>query len=95
MISTPVTLKMVKFPWGICQKAVATKQKAICCGLCHKWIHRGCNNINKTIYIQIQHSDTNWFHMSCLKTVVPFNTLTDHELKQVYLMAKTYSPSLL
>ena len=89
MIVTLITLKMVKFPCVICQKAVVTKQKAICCDLCNKWIHIGCNNINKTIYIQIQHSDKSWFCMPCLKKEVPFNTLTDHELKK-YTMANTY-----
>ena len=75
---------MAKFPLGICQKAVATEHKAIRCDLCNKWIHIGCNNLNKTNYIQIQHSDTNWFCMPCLKNEVPFNTLTDHELEKVY-----------
>ena len=58
--------------------------KAICSDLCNKWIHIDCNNLNKTNYIQIQHSDTNWFCMPCLKNEVPFNTLTDHELEKVY-----------
>ena len=84
MIITPITLKMVKFPCGIYQKAVVTKHKAICCDLCNKWIHIGCNNLNKSTYIQIQHSDTSWFCMPCLENEVPFNTLTDHELEKVY-----------
>ena len=83
MTITPITLKMVKFPCGICQKAVATKHKAICCDLFNKWIHIGCNSLNKTTYIQIQHIDTNWFCVPCLKNEVPFNTLTDHELEKV------------
>ena len=84
MIIMPITLKMVKFPCGIYQKAVVTKHKAICCDLCNKWIHIGCNNLNKSTYIQIQHSDTSWFCMPCLENEVPFNTLTDHELEKVY-----------
>ena len=84
MIVTPITLKMVKFPCGLFQKAVATKHKAICCDLCNKWIHISCNNLNKTTYIQIQHSDTNWSCMPCLKNEVFFSTLTDHELEKVY-----------
>ena len=75
---------MVKFPCGICQKAVATKHKATCCDLCNKWIHIGCSNLNKSAYIQIQHSDANWFCMPCLKNEVPSNTITDHELEKVY-----------
>ena len=35
MIITPITLKMVKFQCRICQKAVETKQKPICCDLCN------------------------------------------------------------
>ena len=84
MIITPTTLNMVKFPCGICQRLVATKRKTICCDLCNKWIHIGSNNLNKTSYIQIQHSDTTWFCMPCLKNEVPFNTLTNHELEKVY-----------
>ena len=84
MIITPMTLKMVKFSCGICQKALATKHKAICCCLCNKWIHIGCNNLNNVPYIQIQHSDANWLCMPCLKKEVPLNSLTDHELEKVY-----------
>ena len=82
---------MVKFPCGICQKAVATKHKATCCDLCNKWIHIGCSNLNKSAYIQIQHSDANWFCMPCLKNEVPSNTITDHELEKVNTMVNTYS----
>ena len=84
MIITPITLKMVKFPCGIRQRAVATKHKTIYCDLCNKWIHIDSNNLNKTSYIQIQHSDATWFCMPCLKNEVPFNTLTNHELEKVY-----------
>ena len=84
MIIAPITLKTVKFPCGTCQKTVATKCKAICCDLCNKWIHIGCNNLNKATYIQIQHSATNWLCMHYLNNEVPFNTLTDHELERVY-----------
>ena len=52
--------------------------------LCNKLIHTGYNNLNKTTYIQIQHSDINWFCMPCLKNELPFNTLTGHELEKVY-----------
>ena len=75
---------MAKFPCGICQKAVATKNKAICCDLLNKWIHTGCNNLKKTTYIQIQHGDSNWFWVPCLEKEAHFNTLTDHELEKVY-----------
>ena len=69
---------MVKF---LC----ATKHKAICCDLSKKWIHIDCNNLNKTTYIYIQHSDTNWFCIPCLKKEIYFNTLTDQELEKVYI----------
>ena len=48
MIVSPITLKMVKFPCGVCQKEVATKHKAICCDTCNKYVYIGCNNLTKT-----------------------------------------------
>ena len=42
-----ITTTMVKFPYGICQKAVAKRHQAVCCDLCDKWIHIACNNLNK------------------------------------------------
>ena len=41
---------VVKFPCGICQKAVGKKHKAVCCDLCNEWIHIACNNLNEKTY---------------------------------------------
>lgn len=68
------------------------KHKAIYCNLCNKQIDIGYSNLTKTTYIQIQHSDTNWFDMLGLKKEVHFNTITDMNCKK-YTLSNTYSPS--
>ena len=41
---------MPKFPCKICSKSVAKNHKAICCALCHIWVHTKCNKINAATY---------------------------------------------
>ena len=64
------------FPCGICQKAVAKRHKAICCDLCHKWVHIACNNLNKKTYQNLQSSEISWFCMPYLKKELSFNSIS-------------------
>ena len=58
--------------------------------LCNKSIHTGYNNLNKTTYIQTQHSDINWFGMPCLNfPLIPLLTMNWKK----YTMVNTYSSS--
>ena len=75
---------MVKFPCGICQKAVAKRHKAICCDLCNKWILIACNNLDKKTYRNLQSSEISWFCMPCLKKELPFNSISSQHFEKIF-----------
>ena len=78
------SIMVVKYPCGICQKAVGVKHKAICCDICNKWIHIACNNLDKKTYQKLQESNINWFCITCIKKEIPFASQSDNELKNIY-----------
>ena len=75
---------MIKFPCGICRKAVAKRHEAICCDLCDKWIHIACNNVDKKTYRNLQSSEINWFCMPCLKKELPFNSISSQHFEKIF-----------
>ena len=75
---------VVKFPCGICQKAVGKKHNAVCCDLCNEWIHIACNNLDKKTYKLLQRSSTKWFCTNCTKKELPFTSQTNQELEKIY-----------
>ena len=75
---------IIKFPCGISQRAVGIEHWAICCDICDKWVHIGCNNLDNKTYLSLKHSDTAWYCISCLKKEIPFNVLDDKDLEKVY-----------
>ena len=72
---------VVKFPRGICQKAVGKKHNAVCCDLCNEWIHIPCNNLDKKTYRLLQGSSTKWFCTNCTKKELPFTSQTKKKQK--------------
>ena len=42
------------------EKIVTTRDKAICCDLCIKWIHIKCNNLNDLNYGYFKNNDETW-----------------------------------
>ena len=75
---------MVKFPYGICQKAVAKRHEAVCSDLCDKWIHISCSNLDKKTYRNLQYSEISWFCMTCLKKELPFNSISSQHFEKIF-----------
>ena len=70
---------MTKFPCKMCSKIVAKNHKAICCDLCHMWVHTKCNKINAATYNMLQKDETKWFCIECSKEIFPFSSLNGVE----------------
>ena len=85
----------VKYPCNICNKAVATTHKAIQCDLCDMWVHIKCNRINNQTYQLLQNCNASWYCYQCIKSTVPFSTLTDCELYHTNLGKKSNFQQLL
>ena len=85
----------MKFPCNICEKNVASNHNAICCDICNKWVHIFCNNISSYYYRKLQKDSTPWYCKNCLKQVLPYNKLTDYQLKALMLGKVLTSPKLL
>ena len=84
----------MKFPCNIREKNVASN-RAICCDICNKWVHISCNKISRYCYWKLQKDSTPWYCKNCLKQVLPFNKLTDYQLKALMLGKVLTSPKLL
>ena len=82
----------MKFPCNICEKSVASNHNAICCDICNKWVHISCNNISRYCYRKLQKDSTPWYCKKCLKQVLPYNKLTDYQLKALMLGKVLTSP---
>ena len=73
-------INKVKYPCGICKKAVATNHHAIQCDSCHTWIHIKCNKLNKKDYREYQRNpDKSFVCINCLADVVPFTTMNNNQ----------------
>ena len=85
----------MKFPSNIYQKNVASNHSAVCCDACNKWVDISCNNISRYCYRKLQKDITAWYCKNCLKQVLPFNKLTDYQIKALMLGKVPTSPKLL
>ena len=85
---------MIKFPYRICQKAVAKRHKVICCDLCNKWIHIACNNLDKKTCRNLQSSEISWFCIPCLKKELPFNSIFTQHFGKIFRDAPIIPQSL-
>ena len=55
-----------------CEKIVKTRDKAIFCDLCSKWIHIKCNNLNDLDYEYLKSNDETWYYKTCIQEILPF-----------------------
>ena len=85
----------MKFPCNIFEKNVASNHIAIWCDICDKWVHISCNNISRYCYRKLQKDSTPWYFKNCLKQILPYNKVTDYQLKTIMLGKVLTSPILL
>ena len=55
-----------------CETVVKTRDKAICCNLCSKWIYTKCNILDDLDYEYIKSKDENWYCNTCIQEILPF-----------------------
>ena len=85
----------MKFPCNICKRSVASNHNAIYCDICNKWVDISCNNISRFCYRKLQKDSTPCYCKNRLKQVLPFNKLTEYQLKALMLGKVLTSPKLL
>ena len=49
-----------------------TRDKAICCDLCSKWIYIRCNNLNDLEYGYLKSKDETWYCKTFIQEILPF-----------------------
>ena len=54
-----------------------------------------CNNISRYCYRKLQKDSPPWYCKNCLKQILPYNKLTDYQLKVLNLGKVLTSPKLL
>jgi len=86
----------IKYPCGICSKAVAKTHDAIFCDLCLSWIHTKCNNTSKNQYNAMIFDDgSSWFCQKRYNDEAPFGSISDENLKLTLQGKNTDNFSLL
>jgi len=78
---------VIKYPCGICEKAVAKNHNALMCDICDKWVHIKCNCISKDLYNSyilennnplLNESDkSKWICIKCVNSNLPFSSIND------------------
>ena len=71
---------MPNFPCISCSKNVNINHKAIQCDICDSWIHIKCNFLGKDDYVTLQNSNSPFFCIKCIETIIPFSKLSNNEL---------------
>ena len=65
-ISTNPGPRTIKYPSGVCKKAVRWNQDAVKCDQCDTWYHITCMQMNPITYQYLaNHSDTTWICCQC------------------------------
>ena len=72
---------IIKYPCNICSKSVHRNHRAIQCDICDQWSHISCNFIDNKTYQKLKESDEEWYCIICNKTVYPFASSTDEDMK--------------
>ena len=85
----------IKYPCGICHKAVGKNHNAVCCDVCDEWVHIGCNKITKYCYRKLKKDNFKWYCKSCIKNNLPFSELTDIQLGKIFSNNLLVSPKIL
>ena len=57
--------RQVKFPCGVCEKAVKWKQRAIACENCSKWYHVECMQMSTNTYEVLANTSLEWICCQC------------------------------
>ncbi len=55
----------VKFPCGVCNKAVRNGVRAVCCDMCDKWFHIKCTSMSNVVYKVLKNSSKSWICCQC------------------------------
>jgi len=71
-------------PCSICNLHVRGNAKAVCCDICDKWVHIGCNNISNLKYTELSEPDNNesFVCLSCMNSALPFGKENDKTFTQ-------------
>ncbi len=68
----------------ICGKTVRSNQQAIQCDICDNWCHKVCTGLTSEDYVRLGASSEQWFCSSCLASVLPFQAVSDSELRDLF-----------
>ena len=71
---------VIKYPWKICKKVVASNHHAVHCDKSYIWVHIKCNKINLQTYKFFQKSSSAWYCIKCFQDIVSFGTMSNEEL---------------
>ena len=70
-------------------KRVFDNQKSICCDKCDKWYHFKCSLLNRTTFdFLAKNVNSIWFCNFCLGDVLPFQSLTDNQVRNMFSFRK-------
>ena len=59
----------VRFACGICNRAVKSNQRGLCCDQCDRWFHAECANISCDEYTRLSNSSESWVCAACFHTL--------------------------
>ena len=86
---------VIKYPCGVCGKAVAKNHNALVCDICERDVHIKCNFISKELYNSFIDENQNplisdndkskWICINCINSNLPFSNLNE---KSFYLNSK-------
>ena len=62
---------------SVCTNIVRNNQKGLFCDHCCNWVHLKCTMLNNNEYMQRSSDISNWFYLTCLATIFPFNNTSD------------------
>ena len=65
---------------NVCCRKVQKRHKAIQCDICQNWVHIKCNFLDEKTYKKLQTSSDPWYCLTCLKSILPFSTITNENL---------------
>jgi hypothetical protein len=55
----------LKYPCGICHKAVKWTTPGVCCDSCNKWYHKSCMGMNTAVYESLNVNSVTWDCINC------------------------------
>ena len=73
---------VIKFPCKICNNAVAKNHHAVQCDHYQLWVHIKYKKINLETHKFLQKSSFAWYCIKCFENIIPFSTISGHELSK-------------